>query len=98
MPAALMPATVNTIVVARDLVTVQDVVAPLAAHEPPVQRYEVGWLLQFAVMVAVLPRAMGEVGLTVGAHTDVPAVDVRQVTVCDGADPDTAKPVQPAFV
>ena len=97
MPDGLTPATLKTIVVARDLVTVH-VVAPMVPHPPPVQRYEVGWFVQFAVMVALLPMAMGELGLTVGAHTGVPAVEVRQVSVCDGAAPDTANPVQPEFV
>jgi hypothetical protein len=86
----------NRTVVADVFVTVH--VAPAPLQPPPVQLYDVGWLVQFALTTVCCPTE-GLAGLALGEQVGTdPPPDVTHVTVCVGGDPDTVKLVQLGFV
>jgi hypothetical protein len=97
VPEALLAVMVKRTVVDLDFVTLQVAPAAVAAHPPPVHVYEVGPLVQFALMVVCCPIA-GEVGVALGAHTGTRFGAVTQVTVWVGGVPETVKLEHAGFV
>jgi hypothetical protein len=98
VPEELVACTVNVREPAAPLATVQ--VAVVRPVQPvPVQTYEVGWFVQFELIVVARPAAGAE-GCAVGAHTGTPPPPppLTQVTVCAPAGPEMVKLVQLGLV